>query len=175
MIALSIPGGYVVENEAPMGGLGHTDHLLIRNSKKTITSMTNPTIMTRQGFSFAFDPSACETCGGHCCNGESGNIWVTRDESRALADALGLTLDAFTQGYLKKVGYRTSIGERQEGENYACLLYDREKGGCSAYGARPSQCRTFPFWDYFRERPKEAAAECPGVILEENGPDHGND
>jgi len=134
--------------------------------------MTNPTIITRQGYPFAFDPSACETCGGRCCNGESGNIWVTRLESQALADALGLTAESFAEGYLKKVGYRTSIGERCEGGNYACLLYDRQKGGCSAYEARPSQCHTFPFWDYFKERPDEAAAECPGVILQGDGPDH---
>lgn len=146
--------------------------LLTHNRQTDTNRMTNPTILTRQGFPFAFDPAACETCGGRCCNGESGNIWVTRDESRALADALGMTPEAFARDYLKKVGYRVSIGERQEGENFACLLYDRNKGGCSAYEARPAQCRTFPFWDYFRERPHEAAAECPGVILDESSPDH---
>lgn len=133
--------------------------------------MEKPTLVTRQGFPFAFNPAACESCGGRCCNGESGNIWVNNGEKEALAAALGLDLAAFAQRFLKKVGYRHSIGERRQGENYACLLYDGEKGGCSVYEARPRQCRTFPFWDYFRERPQEAAAECPGVILNGDGPD----
>lgn len=127
--------------------------------------MEKPTPITRPGYPFAFDASACSACGGRCCNGESGNIWVTRQEMEALAEALGMEVPAFADDYLIKVGYRTSIGERCEGGNCACLLYDDKRGGCSAYGARPAQCRTFPFWEYFKERPDEAAKECPGVIL----------
>lgn len=128
--------------------------------------MKKSTLLTQPGYPFAFDPSACDTCGGHCCNGESGNIWVTRREMETLAEALGMDVPSFAEESLKKVGYRYSIGERCEGKNYACLLFDVKKGGCSVYDARPAQCRSFPFWDYFRERPEEAVAECPGVILD---------
>ncbi len=130
--------------------------------------MNQPIVLTCDGFPFVFNPSACDTCGGYCCNGESGNIWVTRREIVALAEAMGMDVPSFVDRYLKKVGYRTSIGERCEGDNYACLLFDRKKGGCSVYGARPAQCRSFPFWDYFKERPDEAEAECPGVIRLKN-------
>ena len=133
--------------------------------------MKKPIFMTCEGFPFAFDPSACDTCGGHCCNGESGNIWVTRREVESLARALEMDIPNFTRTYLKKMGYRYSIGERCEGDNYACLLYDDKKGGCSVYEARPSQCRSFPFWDYFKERPEEAIAECPGIThVKDPGP-----
>lgn len=129
-------------------------------------AMDKPTFLNQKGFPFVFDATACTACGGHCCNGESGNIWVTRREIGALAEALGMDVPTFAADCLKKVGYRYSIGERCEGENYACLLFDEKKRGCSVYEARPAQCRSFPFWDYFRERPDEAVAECPGVILQ---------
>ncbi|WP_300669435.1 YkgJ family cysteine cluster protein [Desulfoluna sp.] len=127
--------------------------------------MTQPTLLTQPGYPFSFDPSACDTCKGRCCNGESGNIWITRGEIEILAETLGVDVPTLADNYLKKVGYRTSIAERYEAGNYACLLYDDQKGGCSVYEARPAQCRSFPFWDYFKERPDEAAKECPGVIL----------
>lgn len=32
------------------------------------------------------------------------------------------------------------------------------------YEVRPTQCRTFPFWDYFKTRVDELKLECPGVV-----------
>ena len=121
--------------------------------------------LTESGYPFVFDPSACKDCPGRCCNGESGNIWVNAREMAAIADHLGLDVPTFAEQYLKKVGYRFSIGERQEGGNFACLFFDEKKMGCGIYEVRPVQCRTFPFWDYFRSRPDEAMEECPGVKL----------
>ena len=36
-------------------------------------------------FGFSFDASACERCGGKCCTGESGYIWIDESEIAALA------------------------------------------------------------------------------------------
>ncbi|MCG8472521.1 MAG: YkgJ family cysteine cluster protein [Desulfobacterales bacterium] len=128
--------------------------------------MKNDLYLTEEGFPFVFDPSACSRCGGRCCNGESGHIWVNRREMDAMANYLGISVEVFAQKYLKKVGYRFSIMEREKDGNFACLFYDEEKKGCGLYEVRPAQCRTFPFWDYFKTRPDEAAEECPGIIFD---------
>ena len=59
-----------------------------------------------------------------------------------------------------------SIREQQTGENYACLFFDTESGQCRIYPVRPRQCRSFPFWDCFKQHPEKALEECPGVIMD---------
>ena len=41
--------------------------------------------------------------------------------------------------------------------------FNLEKKQCSIYHARPMQCRTFPFWDYFKENEEEVYKECPAI------------
>lgn len=120
--------------------------------------------MTREGFSYAFDPSACATCGGNCCTGESGNIFVSVTEIAAIAKLLEMDEGEFRRTYLRKEAYRYSLKEKKVNGSYDCVFFDRSLNGCSIYAARPLQCRTFPFWDYFRHRIDELKAECPGVI-----------
>jgi hypothetical protein len=105
---------------------------------------------------------ACETCKGKCCNGESGNIWVNGSEIAGISTFLGITSDEFIADYLRKIRYRFTLKELKTSDNYACVFFDPEKNGCSIYEVRPSQCKSFPFWDYFIERPDEIFKECPG-------------
>lgn len=121
-------------------------------------------LITQEGFSFAFRPDACAECGGHCCSGESGNIFVSRAEAEALAAFLNLELGEFAERYLEKRGYRYSLIERRVGQEHDCIFFDRSFKGCSVYAARPLQCRTFPFWDYFKSHPEALREECPGVM-----------
>lgn len=120
--------------------------------------------MTQEGFSYAFNPSACAACAGNCCTGESGNIFVSVTEISAIAELLGMEEGEFRREYLRKEGYRYSLNEKQVGSSYDCVFFDRSQNGCTIYQARPLQCRTFPFWDYFRYRVNELKAECPGII-----------
>jgi Fe-S-cluster containining protein len=119
--------------------------------------------LTCPGYSYTFNPDACKDCGGRCCNGDSGNIWVNRKEIEAIAFLLNMDIPAFIDIYLRKIGYKFSIKELKSKENYACVFYDESKDGCTIYDVRPEQCRTFPFWPYFKDKPKDAAEECPGV------------
>ncbi|WP_456380385.1 YkgJ family cysteine cluster protein [Hydrogenimonas sp.] len=121
-------------------------------------------LITKEGYDFAFDPKACETCAGNCCIGESGNIWVSVQKIPEMAAFLKISPDEFIGRYLKKVGYRFSLREKVvvEGE-YDCIFYDREKRRCEIYPVRPLQCRTYPFWDYFKENEEELREECPGI------------
>jgi hypothetical protein len=120
--------------------------------------------MTQEGFTYAFDPSACAKCGGNCCTGESGNIFVSVTEIAAIAKLLEMDEGEFRRTYLRKEGFRFSLKEKKVNGSFDCVFFDRSLNGCSIYTARPLQCRTFPFWDYFRHRIDELKAECPGII-----------
>jgi uncharacterized protein len=121
-------------------------------------------LVQKEGYQFTFDESACESCNGACCVGESGYIWLTPKEITAISDYLEQDESYFREGYLNKVGYKFSIKERVNGESHECLFFDTEKKRCTIYPVRPTQCRTFPFWDYFKQNPSEAKEECPGII-----------
>jgi len=123
-------------------------------------------MMKQDGFPYAFNPAACAACGGRCCTGESGNIFVSSEEISALASQLGMDEADFRQQYLEKRGYKFSLKEKIVGLSHDCIFYDRETNGCSVYEARPNQCRTFPFWDYFKTHLDELKRECPGIVDE---------
>ena len=121
-------------------------------------------LMKQEGFSYAFDPSACASCGGTCCTGESGNIFVSVTEIKGIAKLLEMDESEFRRTYLRKEGFRYSLKEKIVNGSHDCVFFNRSQNGCSIYQARPLQCRTFPFWDYFRQRVDELKAECPGII-----------
>lgn len=121
-------------------------------------------IITKEGFDFGFDPQGCDTCEGNCCIGESGNIWINKHEIEKLSKHLNLDLVETFDKYLEKRGYRYSIKEVQlSKDNFACIFFDLDKKQCGVYEARPSQCRTFPFWDYFKSNIQEVKEECPAI------------
>lgn len=121
-------------------------------------------IIKQEGFTYGFNPKACDTCEGNCCIGEPGYIWISKSEREELAKHLNIELEDLVYNYLRRVGYNYSINERKLSEdNYACIFFDLEKKQCSVYEARPKQCRTFPFWDYFKNRVNEVKEECPAI------------
>lgn len=122
-------------------------------------------IIKKEGFDFAFDPQGCHSCLGNCCIGESGNIWINKEEIKRLAEHLHMSEASVVSTFLEKRGYKYSIKEEQlSKENFACIFFDCEKRQCSIYEARPTQCRTFPFWDYFKNHKEEVIKECPAII-----------
>ena len=120
--------------------------------------------MYQEGFPYAFNPKACQTCAGKCCIGESGFFWVSHEEIEAFVKKLLLTKENFINNYLLKIRYRFTIKEIPYEGGYGCIFFNREKKMCSIYDVRPSQCRTFPFWEYFKENIDEVVTECPGII-----------
>ncbi|MFT7005061.1 MAG: Fe-S-cluster containining protein [Sulfurimonas sp.] len=125
-------------------------------------------IVKKDGFDFAFDTSACNTCAGRCCTGDSGYIYVTMNEIEKISKLLNLDIKDFATRYLYKKVYRYSIKEIRHKDSYECVFYDRDINGCKIYEARPSQCITFPFWDYYKHRVDELQEECPGIIIGNN-------
>jgi Fe-S-cluster containining protein len=101
---------------------------------------------------------ACTGCGA-CCHGP-GYVWVDAAEIAVLAEHLGLDLDAFGRRYLRRVDGRLAL---VDGADEACVFW---RDGCTVYPARPTQCRTFPFWrDNLTSRAawNRVARESPGV------------
>jgi len=43
------------------------------------------------------------------------------------------------------------------------LFFDEAQRNCGIYELRPKQCRSFPFWEYFKTHTKELEEECIGV------------
>lgn len=121
-------------------------------------------LIKKEGFPYAFEASACDTCAGNCCIGEPGYIWINMQEINFLAKHLKISQEELIEKYLNKIGYKYSIKEVKLSEdNYACTFFDLEKRQCSIYEARPTQCRTFPFWEYFKENTEEVYKECPAI------------
>ncbi len=122
-------------------------------------------IISQEGYDYQFSPSACETCGGACCTGESGYIWAKYPEIEKMADFLNLTIEEFATMYLKRVKHRYSLIEKKlDDDNFACIFFNNELKQCSIYSVRPRQCRTFPFWETFKNNKEEVRNECPGII-----------
>lgn len=98
---------------------------------------------------------------GKCCvsRGGYGYVYLTLEDRRRLARALGLGTAQFTRRYCAKTdGY---VHLRETGPD--CVFLEGKR--CGVYEARPTQCRTWPFWpENMSARAWTAiAAYCPGV------------
>ena len=100
---------------------------------------------------------------GKCCvsRGEYGYVYLTLKDRRLLAEHFGLTTRQFTKTYCDK----DSNGYWKLNDfTKSCRFLEGK--GCTVYEARPTQCRTWPFWPEVmsaRNWAKEVAAYCPGV------------
>jgi len=102
----------------------------------------------------------CTAC-GECCTGEPGHVWVTPEEIKRIAKARGLSKWVFKQRFVVRIGKRSSLKERENGD--CCMLKD---GKCTVYDAKPLRCTTFPFWEPVltsREEWNETAERCEGI------------
>ena len=121
--------------------------------------------MKQEGYDYKLAPSACEACGGHCCTGETGYIWTKYTEIEKMAEFVNLGVEDFATVYLRKVKHRYSLIEKKvAADNFACIFFDESKKRCSIYPVRPLQCRTFPFWEQFKNDEDEVRKECPGIV-----------
>jgi len=104
---------------------------------------------------------ACQGC-GCCCGGGPGYVWVDEEEIAALAASLGVEAAEFRRRYTRRLWRGVSLKEKY---NYDCILLN-EHGRCTAYEARPTQCRTWPFWPSNLESPaawRASGRRCPGI------------
>ena len=103
----------------------------------------------------------CTRCGA-CCTGEPGFVWVGEAELTAIAEHRGETLEQVTGLYTKLVRRGRSLRETANGD---CVFYNRDEG-CTIYPVRPTQCRTWPFWESNVATPEDwehTRTVCPGA------------
>ncbi len=105
----------------------------------------------------------CTGC-GKCCTGGPGQVWVNENEVEEMAQFLKISPEEFLKKYTRKIGEKRSLIEIKRGKNYDCVFLEDKK--CNVYGARPQQCRKFPWWPENLESKKsweEAAEGCEGI------------
>jgi uncharacterized protein len=98
---------------------------------------------------------------GKCCvsRGAYGYVYLTLADRRRLAALLGMPTRAFTRLHCDKTDGLHHL--KETGPD--CRFLEGHR--CGVYEARPTQCRTWPFWP--ENMPARAwtaiAAYCPGV------------
>jgi uncharacterized protein len=86
----------------------------------------------------------CTGCGACCkARGEYAHVYLNPDEAADLAREVGLPLREFRRRFtfVDEYGYT-----QLRFDDATCVFLDRATNRCTVYGARPTQCRTFPFW-----------------------------
>lgn len=105
---------------------------------------------------------SCTQC-GDCCTGAPGYVWVNEQELREIAGFLGKSIGEVRLHHTRLLGLRTSLTEYANGD---CTFFDGRTRSCTIYPVRPTQCRTWPFWESNLESPeswKEVQRDCPGA------------
>jgi Fe-S-cluster containining protein len=103
----------------------------------------------------------CSQC-GNCCTGGPGYVWISDEEVARLAKKLRLSVEETLIRYCRRVGKRISLRESRNAQGlYDCVFLVEQRverkladgqtitttlRTCTAYEARPLQCRTWPFW-----------------------------
>ena len=87
-----------------------------------------------------------------------------------MASTLGVTFEHFMDHYTHHTPAGLSLREIPGTHGLDCIFLDRTtmpgKAICRVYEARPSQCRTWPFWDGNLRSPahwQRASRTCPGI------------
>jgi len=82
----------------------------------------------------------CQQCGS-CCRW-SGHVLLSESDIAQLSAAAGLSEETFIARYTVLAANRRQLSLADASDGSCVLL---ESGRCSLYGARPSQCRDFPY------------------------------
>ncbi len=101
----------------------------------------------------------CTGCGA-CCKLGGGFVYPSLEDVGFSARHLELSVNAFTETYMEL--HKGQYVFKNDGDN--CIFYGQN--GCNIYEARPTQCRTFPFWkDNLKShyRWKIIEEECEGI------------
>ncbi|HXK49258.1 MAG TPA: YkgJ family cysteine cluster protein [Clostridiales bacterium] len=103
----------------------------------------------------------CKQC-GNCCNVQ-GYVFIFPADLERLVEKSGFNLEELQRTYLSTVDGYTVFRDAGSG---ACIFWDHIEKNCKIYEARPTQCRTFPFWKslvYRKEKWDKETAMCPGI------------
>lgn len=111
-----------------------------------------------------------ESCGGKCCKipeGKQRFVFLTKTDRENIARFTKSPIEKFAQVHLFTWTRFTKYPTKQwvlHPNGDACVFLD-DFGKCTIYEARPTQCRTFPFWPEYMPKEKFEAVKdlCPGI------------
>lgn len=103
------------------------------------------------------------TCQSGCirCCDQEGFVYLTESDVNRAAKFVGMKQAAFEKRYLYRTAHKRRF-RKPPGKQCPFL----EEHGCSIHPAKPTQCRTFPFWPELVESRREwtqTAKYCPGI------------
>ena len=106
----------------------------------------------------------CQRC-SFCCGHSPGFVYLSWHDLDLLCSHFNMNREDFVEKYCRWADYYygAKVLSLLEKKNYDCILWEK---GCSAYEARPVQCRTYPFWSWMIKDAKmwaECAKDCPGM------------
>ena len=82
-----------------------------------------------------------------------------------IAQFRGMELGVFADTYVRAASGRLSLQDRLIDGEQICCMFDIYDNRCTIYELRPSQCRTFPFWEQNRDKFIELMQYCPGIEI----------
>jgi Fe-S-cluster containining protein len=105
------------------------------------------------------------TGSGKCCtsHGEFGFVFLSLEDRQRFAKYLKISTAEFTKKYCEKSD--EGIWRLKEDAGNPDCMFLKGKS-CGVYEARPTQCRTWPFWPEVMSAKawaKDVKAFCPGV------------
>ncbi|MEO8100738.1 MAG: YkgJ family cysteine cluster protein [Acidobacteriota bacterium] len=102
----------------------------------------------------------CQSGCSNCCD-QSGFVYLSESDILRAAKFVRMSPQAFEAKYI----YRTAHQRRfRKPPAKQCPFLDFKR--CSIHPAKPTQCRTFPFWPEMVESPaewKRTSKYCPGI------------
>ena len=96
----------------------------------------------------------------NCCNME-GYVYLTEADLKNAAKFVGMPVREFEKKYVYRTRHQMRF--RKPRDKQCSFL---EEGGCGIHPAKPTQCRTFPFWPEVVGRRiawNRTARYCPGI------------
>jgi Fe-S-cluster containining protein len=102
----------------------------------------------------------CQPGCTNCCD-QRGFVYLTEGDLVRAAAFVGLPAAEFEKRYVYRT--RNYLRLRKPARSQCHFLQGH---GCAIHPAKPTQCRTFPFWPSLVEDAREwkqAAAYCPGI------------
>jgi Fe-S-cluster containining protein len=153
------------DNFRPLGWLRHSVLRSLPHLGPDFGSKDQKWWEEQNGLSFD-----CTQC-GRCCK-TVGDVWFNGEEVLAAAELLGTSSEDFIakygQGETVEGWLRLKDKKSLEGD-YGCIFLGDDGKTCSIYEARPTQCRTYPWWPRLIASPEAWAAESVAPDDEQDG------
>ena len=106
----------------------------------------------------------CQSSGNCCVSRESyGYVYLSTNDLKRFAKYFNLSIKDFKSKYCQITDGFIHLSEKSELKGNCIFLKEKK---CSVYKSRPTQCRTWPFWnDNMNAKVwnKDISINCPGV------------